>query len=84
MCIAIWQLKIGVILRIVAHCPQHVFLLSLGEYTHAGCRKEEERRVRDFFSGNVFERMLEEFLEVFGADILRVFAESRYTYAMVC
>jgi hypothetical protein len=49
--------------------------LSLGEYAHARCRKQEQRRIRDFFEGYIFERMAKELVEVFRPDVVRVLAK---------
>jgi hypothetical protein len=54
-------------------------LLQRWEYAHSCCRKQKEGRIRDIFERYLLERMAEELVEVFGTDIVRVFAESRDT-----
>ena len=49
--------------------------MHFGEYAHACCRKQEEGRVRDVGERDLLERMAEELIEVFWADIVRVFAK---------
>lgn len=68
-------MELGGASRELADFLQYLLPLALGQYAHARCCEQEERCIRDFFEGYVFERMAEELVEVFGADIVRVFAE---------
>ena len=64
--------------RKVADFFQHRLLLHRWQYSHTGCRKKEERRIRDVFERYVFEGMAKELVEVLGPDIVRVLAKCGY------
>jgi hypothetical protein len=65
--------------REIAYFFQHQLLLQRWEYAHACRRKQKEWRIRNIFERYLLERMAKKLVEVFGTDIVRVFAESRDT-----
>jgi hypothetical protein len=70
---------LGCATRKIADLFQHLLLLQRWEYAHARCRKQKQGRVRDICERYLLERVAEKVVEVFGADIVRVFSESRDT-----
>lgn len=78
--IAIRQLEACRFTSEIAHFLQNDFALYSGEYAHAGGGKEKKGRVRNLGSGNDAEGMFKEFLEMFGADVVRVFAKGGYAW----